>query len=168
MAADGKMSCILSEGVTLPSSLVRAHAPVPFPLPYFGFLIRVVFAGCCQPLLRTGPSRHYLCNPCEGDWTHTPPCSSGAYTHFFPKDFGLTPWQTRSAHRTTAAMRLQQRAVFRGCSHLFTFSLPHLLGPQVAPTVTGFRRPGSQAVYTAHSPDGYPFWDAVSLHDRHG
>ncbi len=51
---------------------------------------------------------------------------------------------------------------------LFIFSLPHSLGPQVAPTVTGFRPPGSQAVYTAHSPDGYPFQDAVSPHDRYG
>ena len=30
-----------------------------------------VFAGCCEPLLQTGPSRHYLCNPCPGAWTPT-------------------------------------------------------------------------------------------------
>src|SRR6516164_9515529 len=41
-------------------------------------------------------------------------------------------------------MRLPQGAVFRGCSHSLRFSLPHSLGPQIAPTkiLLGIWRPG--------------------------
>src|SRR5215510_7401215 len=59
---------------------------------------RRVFAGCRESLLDYGPSRHYLCHLCRGAWTYTPPCSSGAPTHFFPNDSGLTSRETRSAH----------------------------------------------------------------------
>jgi len=106
----------------------------PSPSHRLVFLVRRVFAGCYQSLLGVGPSRHYLCNPCVGAWTHTPPCLSGASTHFFPESNGLTPRETRSAHETVPAMRLPQGAVFRGCSHSITFRLLHSLGLQVAPT----------------------------------
>ena len=158
---------VASVGVAPPSSLIWAHAPVLQPLPSFVLLMKEVFAGCCRPLLVTGPSRHYLCNPCVGAWTHTPPCSSGAYTHFFPEDSGLTSRETRSAHENTPAMQLQQGAYFRGCSHSFIFRLPHSLGLQVAPTVA-FTMPSGQAVYTTHRPGGYPSRDVVSLRVRHG
>jgi hypothetical protein len=92
----------------------------PSPSHRLVFLVRRVFAGCYQSLLGVGPSRHYLCNPCVGAWTHTPPCLSGASTHFFPESNGLTPRETRSAHETVPAMRLPQGAVFRGCSHSVT------------------------------------------------
>ena len=105
--------------------------------------MKTVFAGCRQPLLVTGPSRHYLCNLCVGAWTHTPPCPFVAHAHFFTKDAGLTSRETRSAHRKIPAMRLQQGAVFRGCSHSIIFRLPHSLGLQVAPTAAIFTgRPG--------------------------
>jgi hypothetical protein len=123
-----------SEAVTLPSSLLRAHAPVPPPLPASVPLGVGVFAGCCHPLLAMGPSRHYPCNPCGGDWTHTPPCPPGALTHFFPEGDGLTSRETRSAHGTLPALRLPQGAEFRGCSHALRFNLPHSLDLQVAPT----------------------------------
>jgi hypothetical protein len=89
---------IASVDITPPSSLIRAHASVLRPLSSFSF-IKTVFAGCCQPLLAIGPSRHYLCNPCVGAWTHTSLCSFVACTHFFTKDAGLTSRETRSAHR---------------------------------------------------------------------
>ena len=139
----------------------------PSPSHRLVFLVRRVFAGCHQSLLGDGPSRHYLCNPCVGAWTHTPPCPPGAYTHFFPESNGLTPQETRSAHDTIPAMRLPQGAGFRGCSHSFTFRLLHSLGLQVAPTAKHNAR-GGQAVYTTHRPDGYPFRDVVSLRVRHG
>ena len=97
-------------------------------------LMRRVFAGCCHPLLVVGPSRHYPRNPCGGDWTHTPPCPPGAFTHFFPGGVGLTLRERCSAHEKIPVMRLQQGAVFRGCSHSLMFSLPHSLDPPVAPT----------------------------------
>ncbi len=130
----GAVSGTASGDVTPPSQLVRAHAPVPPPLSAFVDLMRRVLAGCCHPLLVVGPSRHYPRNPCGGDWTHTPPCPPGAFTHFFPGGVGLTLRERRSAHGMTPAMRLRQGAGFRGCSHSMIFDLPHSLGPQVAPT----------------------------------
>ena len=42
-------------------------------LPISGYaLIRKVFAGCCQPLLRKGPSQRYLCRPSLRAGTPTP------------------------------------------------------------------------------------------------
>jgi hypothetical protein len=116
-----------SGDVTPPSTLVRAHAPVPPPLSAFVDLMRRVLAGCCHPLLVVGPSRHYPRNPCGGDRTHTPPCPPGALTHFFPGGVGLTLRERRSAHGMIPAMRLRQGAVFRGCSHSLMFDLPHSL-----------------------------------------
>jgi hypothetical protein len=56
-----------SEGVTPLSSLLRTHAPDHLPPAAFGFRLGSrVFAGCCQPLLKNGPSRRYLRNPCIG------------------------------------------------------------------------------------------------------
>jgi hypothetical protein len=50
-----EMSRIPSAGVTLPSSLLRAHAPIPNPPPASGcHLGQSVFAGCRQPLLGVG------------------------------------------------------------------------------------------------------------------
>jgi len=43
-----------------------------------------VFAGCRQPLLACGPSRHYLRDLCMGVWTRTPLCPSGAFCSFLP------------------------------------------------------------------------------------
>jgi len=97
-------------------------------------LLRKVFAGCCQSLLRDDPSRRYLCNPYMGAWTLTPRCLFGAPTRFFPKSIGLTLDLRRSAHQTPSAMQLQQSTLFRGCSHSVMFRLPCLLDPQVAPT----------------------------------
>jgi hypothetical protein len=97
-------------------------------------LLRKVFAGCCQSLLRVDLSRRYLCNPYMGAWTLTPQCFFGALTRFFPKNFGLTLDLRRSAHHTASAMQLQQSTLFRGCSHFVMFRLPCLLDPQVAPT----------------------------------
>jgi len=121
-----------------------------------------VCAGCRESLLDHGPSRHYLCHLCGGAWTHTPPCSSGAHTHFFPNDSGLTSRETRSAHGKIPARRFPQGAHFRGCNHSLIFRLPHLLGLQIAPTAV--HRLGGQAVYTTHRPRGYPPRDVVSLH----
>ena len=97
-------------------------------------LLRLVFAGCCQPLLDDGPSRRYLCNLYMGAWTLTPQCFLGALTRFFPKNIGLTLDLRRSAHQTASAMQLQQSTLFRGCSHFVMFRLSCLLDPQVAPT----------------------------------
>ena len=85
------------------------------------------YAGSLQvvasTLLGDGPSRHYLCNPCVGAWTHTPPRLSSALAHSFLESTGLTPRKMRSAREIVPAMQRQQGAVFRGCSHSFIFRL---------------------------------------------
>jgi hypothetical protein len=56
---------VISEDITLPSQLIRTHAPDRIPPNVLVSLVRWVFAGCRQSLLGDGPSRHYLCNPCS-------------------------------------------------------------------------------------------------------
>jgi hypothetical protein len=152
-----------SGSVTSPSSLIRTHAP-DHPAPAAsGFPIGLqVFAGCHQPLLPNGPSRHYLHNLCVGAWTHTPLLLSGASTHFFPESLGLAPRETRSAHRTIPAKQLPQGAGFRSCSHSLHFKLPRSPGPQIAPTAT--HASGRRARYTTHTPCGCPLWGVALLH----
>ena len=119
-----------SESVTPPSSLLQAHAPDLAPPRSSGLPIgHGVFAGCCQPLLRQGPSQHYPCTPCVGAWTHTPLASSGAHTQFFPKDSGLASREPRSADRTTPAMQLPQGAVFSGRQSFASLQAPTLARP---------------------------------------
>jgi hypothetical protein len=85
------MSCIMSEGITPPSSLILAHAPDQNPLvTSVCRLVPRVFAGCCVPLLGVGLSRRYLLNLYMGAWTRTPPRFSGALARFFPENIGLT------------------------------------------------------------------------------
>ena len=91
-------TCITSEDITPPSSLILAHEPNHNPLPSFGSPRREVLAGCCQSLLEDGSSRCYLRSPCIGVWTLTSPCPSGALARFFPKAISLTPGLTGSAH----------------------------------------------------------------------
>ena len=119
-------------------------------------LLRLVFAGCRQPLLGDGPSRRYLCNPYMGAWTLTPQCFFGALTRFFPKNIGLTLDLRRSAHQIASAMQLQQGTLFRGCSHFVMFRLPCSLDPQVAPTAETQSPQGGRAVYTTQWTCGYP------------
>jgi hypothetical protein len=128
-------------GVTPSSSLIRAHAPDHRPPRASGMpVVRAVFAGCRQSLLGDGPSRHYLCDPCAGARTHTPPRSSAALVHSLTEDTGLTPRETGSARETIPTWQFLRGAVFRGCSHSFTFGLLHSLGPQTAPTAALTRR----------------------------
>ena len=101
-----------------------------------------VFAGCCEPLLHPGPSRHYLCNPCLGAWTPTRQRPPGASARYFPGDFGLTSHGTRSARQTIPAWQLPQGGIFPGCSHLLMFRLPDSLGLQIAPAASFEGRPG--------------------------
>lgn len=77
---------------------------MPNQIPLFAYghcLGRRVFAGCCEPLLADGSSRRYLCNPCTGAWTRTPPRPTGALARFFPVDDGLTSVLTDSARGTS-------------------------------------------------------------------
>jgi len=62
-----------STGVTPPSSLLRAHAPVLLPPTAYGHSLgQRVFAGRCQPRLAIAPSRRYSANLSRRVWTSTP------------------------------------------------------------------------------------------------
>ena len=50
-----------------------------------------VCAGCCEPLLRRGPSRRYLCTSFPACLDPYPGGSCGAHARFFPHDIGLPP-----------------------------------------------------------------------------
>ena len=151
--------------------LVVAHTgscAKPPPSAHLGSrLARTVFAGSRQSLLGDGPSRHYLCDPCAGARTHTPPRSSAARVHSLTEDTGLTPRETGLARGSTPTWQLLRGAVFRGCSHSITFGLLHSLGPQTAPTAAPMAL-GRRAFHTTHRPAGYPNQDVASLHARHG
>jgi hypothetical protein len=60
-------------------------------------LARPVFAGCCQPLLGTAPSRRYPCESFLGCLDLYPGGPHGAYARFFPCGFGLPCSKNRSA-----------------------------------------------------------------------
>ncbi len=125
---------------TLRPDIVECARPPPSPR-LGSRLARRVFAGCRQSLLGDGPSRHYLCDPCAGARTHTPPRSSAERVHSFTQDTGLTPRETGSARGSIPTWQLPWGAVFRGCSHSITFGLLHSLGLQTAPTAAPTRWP---------------------------
>jgi len=138
--AQGVTSCAVasrttSEGVTPPSSLLRAHASVPIPSADFGLLIQRIFAGFFfrQPLLEVGLSRRYLCESFPTCLDPYSGCSCGALARFFPQDHGLPYVRTRSALGNTRTAT-SVRTLFRSCSHLLMFRPAGLLATQVAPT----------------------------------
>src|SRR5262245_47840088 len=65
---------------------------------------------------------------------------------------------------TPAMLATSMTNRFRGCSHSMMFRLPHLLGPQIAPTAEAQSLLGSRAVYTTQRTCGYPTRAVVSLH----
>jgi len=117
-------------------------------------LVRWVFAAYRQYLLGNGPSRHYLCNPCIGAWIHTPSCPPGAFAHFFPGNYGLTPQATRSAH-DIPAMRLPTGSHISGLQSFVHLQAPILVRP---PDRTHRQAQGSGRPGRLHhaSPGGLP------------
>jgi hypothetical protein len=118
-----------------------------------GELIRKVFAGCCQPLLRKGLSQRYLCRPSLRAGTHTPAA---------PKVPSPVPSPgTLAFPASTPGRRLASLhhcyfgwSVFWSCSHFFTFRPTGLLASQVAPTLTLACR-AAETFTAAHITVGY-------------
>ena len=82
----------------------------------------------CWPL-----PRRYLCESFPACLDPYPGCSCGAFTRFFPQDFGLPHVLNGSAlgnTRTATSVRI----LFRSCSHSLMFRPAGLLATQVAPT----------------------------------
>ena len=112
----GRMaSSTTSEGITPPSSLLRAHAPNPFPPPDFVYphVFPSVRAGCCEPLLGTGSSRRYLCKSFPGCSSPDPVGLWGASACSFPHISGLPQIQPNGSASRIGPHRDVMRLVFR-------------------------------------------------------
>ena len=142
----GTTSRVASESVTPPSSLLWAHAPdqIPPRASDSSLYTRSLQVVAVSPCWGDGPSRRYLCDPCVGARTHTPPHSSAACVRCLTEDAGLTPRETGSTRGFTPTQQLRWGAVYRGCSHSITFGLLRSLDLQVAPTAApkGTEPPG--------------------------
>lgn len=133
------MPCITSKGVTLSSTLVRAHVPDRVPLSNFGLgLIRkssqVAASPCCDTALPDVKLRIFPRMPGS-----LPRRSASAVPVIFPAFIGLPPVYIGSATRLYPLKRLHSGWVFRGCNHSIMFRPPGLLATPVAPTVEAER-----------------------------
>src|SRR5215467_9084374 len=122
----GKTSCAFSKGITLPSSLIWTHAPSLYPpFDFRNALIRKVFAGCCQPLLRKGSSQRYLCRPSLRAGTPTP----AAPKVLSPvSSLGTLAFPVRTAGRRLATLPSQ---LLRMAGDFGAAVIPLRSGPQV-------------------------------------
>jgi hypothetical protein len=122
------------EGVTPPSSLVLAHAPLPLGslllrfLASFGESLQVVTSPCCPRQLpdvipRTFP---WMLDPLPRRY---PACSR----LFLPRCHRPSPTECGSASRIYPANDFSQ-GNFRGCRYFVMFRPPSLLAPRIVPT----------------------------------
>jgi len=84
-----------------------------------------VSAGCCEPLLRRGPSRRYLCTSFPACLAPYPGGSCGARARFFPHDIGLPPVRNGSALHDIPS------SDFRRDAHFEAAVIHSCSGPQV-------------------------------------
>jgi len=165
----GMMSCIMSEGITPPSSLILAHAPDQNPPAVFDLTITTGLCRLPQAPAGRWPfptlslhSLHRRLDPCPAvSFRCTCPLLPGRQRPHLKRDRFGTP-------KILPAMQLQQGRASRGCSHSLMFRLPRSLDPQVAPTAESQSLQGGWAVYTTHSSVGYLPRDVASLRIRHG
>jgi hypothetical protein len=142
----GDVSAISSEGVTPPSSLLRAHVPLPLGslllrhLASFEESWQVVRSPCCPRELPDVISESLSLDA----GSHTPavhrvlsPVSS-TMSSAFPKQRWV------GCPRMPHELRLLVEGDFRGCRYSFMFRPPSLLAPQIVPTAasTAAGQPG--------------------------
>jgi len=85
-------------GVTPPSMLLQAHAPILNPPTAYGHRLgQRVCAGCGQPLLGKGPSQRYFHKSFPRCLDPYPGAPRSALTRFFPQGIGLPHFLTGSA-----------------------------------------------------------------------
>ena len=164
---DRSESCSLSEGVTLPSSLIPAHAPDQNP-PSASLcrLVPRVFAGFTSPCweLALPDVSSTVCVEALGPIprrvrpVHLPVSSRTA---------SASPHEGQVRHaKYPLHYNFSQGSVFRGCSHSLMFRLLNLLDLQVVPTA-GICQ-GSQAFYTTQDLRRYRTQVVASLRTRLG
>jgi hypothetical protein len=137
------MSSISSEGVTLPSSLIRTHAPDQIPPADFRFILfgrslQVAVSPCWKMALPDVIST--ICAKSLGPLPRRVPVDLSIWAPRFSlwrSDLrtSASPKGERARHaKKIPVMQLQQGGLFRGCSHSLMFRLLCSLGPPVAPT----------------------------------
>jgi hypothetical protein len=152
----GMTSCIMSEGTTLPSSLIRAHAPDQHPPASFSLSLvsrsLQVAAGPAGkwpfPVLSL-QSLHGCLDPYPAAFPRCiyPFLPGELRPHVRSETFGTPIY----SHIVTSVGH-----AFRGCSHSVMIRPPCLIDLQVAPTAVNYNSQGSRAVYTTQWTCGYP------------
>jgi hypothetical protein len=158
----GDVSAISSEGVTPPSSLLRAHVPLPLSSPLLRHLAsfeeswQVVHSPCCPRELPDVISENLSldagsCTPAVHRVLS--PVSSTMSSAFPKRRMGRLP---AFVPRITTS----RRPVFRGCRYSVMFRPPSLLSPQIVPTAAilpqgsrGFYVRAYRALLPPHAPD---------------
>src|SRR5499433_1950915 len=132
----GKTWSVFWESVTPPSSLVRAHAPLPLGslllrlLASFGESLQVVTSPCCPRQLPDVISNSLFLDagsPTPAVHRVLAPVSSTVSSAFPNRKWVGFPQLSR-------LNRLRAREDFRGCRYFVMFRPPSLLAPQIVPT----------------------------------
>jgi hypothetical protein len=134
VTSPSRVSSTPSAGITLPSSLLRAHAPVQIPpatlvLPSNGGSLQVVVSPCWEMDLPDVTLRTFPDVP--GPIPRRP--LTCTYS-FLPPGQRPSPILQRVGAPQHPGQPLQSRGSSRGCSHSLTFRPAGLLATQVAPT----------------------------------
>ena len=151
------MSAISSEGVTPPSSLLRAHVPLPLGSlllrhsASFEESLQVVRSPCCPRELPDVISENLSLDagsPTPAVHRVLSPVSSTMSSAFPKQRMGRLP-------AFVPRMTTSRRSVFRGCRYSLMFRPPSLLAPQIVPTAAhtaagqpGLLHPGLSCSFT--------------------
>ena len=138
----GVVSRTPSEGVTPPSSLLRAHAPHHPPLPDFGVPYTM---SLCR--LRRAPAGRWWFPTLSPPSVHRrldpyPVATSRCTYPFLPGRQRPHVTFDTFGSRDDPCQATSTGKKLRGCSHSVLFRLPCLLDPQVAPTASFDGQPG--------------------------
>ena len=148
---EGVVSSTTSKGVTPSSSLLRAHAPNPFPHTYLPRSVQVA----ANPCWKTGSSRRYLCKCFSGCLSHGSRRVAGCACLFLPRHRRPSPSPAPgSASPNRPAKRLRAAGV-SSPSLFLTFRPPGLLATQVSPTAAPKRPQGSRDFSTRANHTSY-------------
>jgi len=139
----GEACAVSWEGVTPPSSLILAHAPLPLGslllrlLASFGESLQVVTSPCCPRQLPDVIPENF-------PWMLDPGGTPCARACFLPRRHRPSP-RKKLGRLPASDLRIttSRRWTFRGCRYSVMFRPPSLLAPQIVPTA-------------AHTPAGQP------------
>ena len=150
--------------ITRPSSLLRTHAPdLPLSRPMrYGLVRESLQVAACPCWEKAFPD--VISSICVEVLGPVPRRASSVPLPVSSRRTSASPYVQEVRRAETPAMiATSMTNQFRGCSHSLMFRLPHLLGPQVAPTAEALSLLGSRAVYATQRTCGYPPRTVVSL-----